>query len=170
MDSATNGIVRFIGSALLKFLRNDENASYKKFTLNIPLNTSSVKRVQYRINLLDPTRPRNVMNVLVHNPTHAYTGKNGNSLNVQKRNKPDMNANVSPVGAKNAMGCPQNMEYNIPAIPLPSKNSTTPILPFVISQAIVPKDTAGAKHAKYKNSIAGITNCFFLNASVQSEM
>jgi hypothetical protein len=170
IDNATNGIVRFIGSALLKFLLSDENASYKKFTLNIPLNTSSVKRVQYRINLLDPTRPRHVMNALVHNPTHAYTGKNGSSRNEQNRNNPDMNANVSPVGARKAMGCPQNIEYNIPAMPLPSRNSTTPMLPLVISLAIVPNDTAGAKQAKYKNSTAGTTNRFFLNASVQSEM
>jgi hypothetical protein len=44
------------------------------------------------------------------------------------------------------------------------------MLPLVISLAMVPNDTAGAKHAKYKNSIAGMTNRFFLNASVQSEM
>ena len=112
IDNATNGIVRFIGSALLKFLHNDEKASYKKFTLSIPLKTSSVKRVQYRINLLDPTRPRNVMNALVHSPTHAYTGKKGSSRNVQNRNSPDMNASVSPVGAKKAIGCPHKIEYN----------------------------------------------------------
>jgi hypothetical protein len=46
IDKATNGIVRFIGSALIKFLLKDDQASYMKFTLSIPLNTSSVKRVQ----------------------------------------------------------------------------------------------------------------------------
>ena len=40
------------------------------------------------------------------------------------------------------------MKLTIPATPLPSKNSTTPILPFVISDAIVPNETAGARHAK----------------------
>lgn len=58
----------------------------------------------------------------------------------------------------------------IPATPLPSRNSTTPIEPLVISDAIVPKETAGAKQAKYRNRTAGITCLFFLNASVQSEM
>lgn len=112
IDKATNGIVRFIGSALTKFLRRDEHASYMKFTLSMPLKTSSVKRVQYRINLLDPTRPRKVMNALVHSPTHAYTGKKGSDLNVQNRNRPEMKASVSPVGAKNAIGCPHNTEYS----------------------------------------------------------
>ena len=59
--------------------------------------------------------------------------------------------------------------HTIPATPLPSRNSTTPIDPFVISDDIVPNETAGAKHAKYKKSTAGITCRFFLNASVQSD-
>lgn len=71
MDKATNGIVRFIGSALTKFLRNDDTASYMKFTLRRPLNTSSVKRVQKRINLEEPDRPSITMKKLDHKPTHA---------------------------------------------------------------------------------------------------
>jgi hypothetical protein len=58
----------------------------------------------------------------------------------------------------------------MPDRPLLSKNSTMPIDPLVISDAIVPKLTAGDKHAKYRNRIAGMTCRFFANASVQSEM
>ena len=50
-----------------------------------------------------------------------------------------MKANVSPVGAMKAMGWPQMMEYTIPLAPALSKNSTTPMEPFVIWDAIVPK-------------------------------
>ena len=41
-----------------------------------------------------------------------------------------------------------NNIHTIPATPLPRRNSTTPIDPFVISYEIVPKETAGAKQAK----------------------
>ena len=71
IDSATKGIVRFIGSALTKFLLRDDQASYRKLTLSIPLNTSSVKRVQKRINLLEPDDPSSIMKALVHIPTQA---------------------------------------------------------------------------------------------------
>ena len=52
-----------------------------------------------------------------------------------------MKASVSPVGAMKAMGWPQIMEYTIPLAPALSKNSTTPMEPFVIWEAIVPKLT-----------------------------
>ena len=39
------------------------------------------------------------------------------------------------------MGWPQMMEYTIPLAPALSKNSTTPMEPFVIWEAIVPKLT-----------------------------
>lgn len=60
-------------------------------------------------------------------------------------------------------------ELTIPAPPLPIKNSTTPNEPPVICDAIVPKLTTGARHEKYRNNIAGITCCIFVDASVQSE-
>jgi hypothetical protein len=58
----------------------------------------------------------------------------------------------------------------MPLKPLLSKNSTIPIDPPVISEAMVPKLTAGDRQAKYKNKIAGSTCRFFLNASVQSDL
>ena len=112
IDRATKGMLRFIGSALTKFRLNEESASYIKFTLSMPLKTSSVNVVQKRINLLEPDRPSSVMNALVHIPTHEYTGKNGSSRIVQNRNNPDMNARVRPVGARKAIGCPQRIEYS----------------------------------------------------------
>jgi hypothetical protein len=71
IDNATKGIVRFIGSARTKFLRSDDTASYIKFTLSNPLKTSSVNRVQKRINLEDPERPSTIMKKLDHKPTQA---------------------------------------------------------------------------------------------------
>mmetsp|Transcript_19496 Transcript_19496/g.40842 ORF Transcript_19496/g.40842 Transcript_19496/m.40842 type:complete len:114 (-) Transcript_19496:1264-1605(-) len=71
IDNATNGIVRFIGSAWSKFLFSDDIASYMKFILSNPLKTSSVNLVQNRINLLEPESPRIVIKALVHNPTQA---------------------------------------------------------------------------------------------------
>mmetsp|Transcript_108161 Transcript_108161/g.312569 ORF Transcript_108161/g.312569 Transcript_108161/m.312569 type:complete len:100 (+) Transcript_108161:1005-1304(+) len=96
-----------MGSACAKFLRSDARASYMKFKLSKPLKTSSVNLVQKRINELEPPKPRSVKKKLVHNPTQVYTGKNGTSFKVQKRNRPEMKAKVSPVGAMNAIGCPQ---------------------------------------------------------------
>jgi hypothetical protein len=95
----------------------------------------------------------------------------------------------------NAMGCPQRIEYawkikqlkcekevkynrgnqeaqvslTMPLTPQLKTNSTTPIEPFVICEAIVPKLTAGDRHAKYKKRMAGITFLLLLKASVQSE-
>lgn len=57
----------------------------------------------------------------------------------------------------------------IPLVPALSRNSTTPIELFVICDAIVPKLIAGARHAKYRNRIAGTTFLMFFNPSVQSE-
>ncbi len=71
MDNDTNGMDKFIGSANKKFRRKLAHASYVKFRLNSPLNTSSVKRVQNRMYLLDPRSPRIVIKQLVHNPTHV---------------------------------------------------------------------------------------------------
>ena len=110
-----------------------------KVTLNKALNISSVKRVQYRINWLDPPKPRNVKKKLAQRPTQEYTGKNGSPFKVQNRNKPDMNASVSPVGAMNAIGWPQMTEYTIPLQPALKRNSTTPMESLVICDAIVPK-------------------------------
>jgi len=76
MDNDTNGIDKFIGLANMKFLRKLAHASYIKFRLSSPLNTSSVKRVQYLMYLLDPLTPNVIMKKLVHNPTQVYTGRN----------------------------------------------------------------------------------------------
>jgi hypothetical protein len=40
------------------------------------------------------------------------------------------------------------LQLTIPAIPVERRYSATPIDPFVISDEIVPKETAGARHAK----------------------
>ena len=58
----------------------------------------------------------------------------------------------------------------IPAPPLAIRNSTTPIDPSVICEAIVPKLTTGARHAKYRNNTAGIHFRFSDKASVQSDL
>ena len=81
-----------------------------KFKLSKPLKISSVNRVQYRISDPDPAKPSVIMNALVQRPTQLYTVKNGRLLSLQKRNSPEINARVSPVGAKKAMGCPHNSE------------------------------------------------------------
>mmetsp|Transcript_9503 Transcript_9503/g.20568 ORF Transcript_9503/g.20568 Transcript_9503/m.20568 type:complete len:82 (+) Transcript_9503:3158-3403(+) len=80
-----------------------------------------------------------------------------------------MNANVSPVGARKAMGWPHIIEYTIPLAPALNRNSTTPIESFVICDAIVPKLIAGERQAKYKNNTAGITFFQCLKPSVQSD-
>jgi hypothetical protein len=67
---------------------------------------------------------------------------------LQNRNRPEINAKVSPVGARKAIGCPLMIEYAIPASPLARRNSTTPIVVSVSSDAIVPNETAGARQAK----------------------
>tara|TARA_B110000971_G_C19855141_1_gene428990 strand:+ start:496 stop:633 length:138 start_codon:yes stop_codon:yes gene_type:complete len=43
----------------------------------------------------------------------------------------------------------------MPAVPHENKNSTTPIFIPVKNDEIVPKETAGARHAKYRKRIAG---------------
>eukprot|EP01083_Nonionella_stella_P231159 816517_1 len=97
-----------------------------KFKLSNPLNTSSVNLVQYRMSLLVPLNPIETMKNDVHNPTQVYIGKNSNPRMLQNRYKPDRNASDNPVGAMNVIGCPDKIEYAIPAPPLPIKNSATP--------------------------------------------
>ena len=71
MARATKGMVRFMGSASKKFLFKLLYASYKKLKLKSPLKTSSVKRVQYLINLEDPLSPNETINRDVQRPTQV---------------------------------------------------------------------------------------------------
>ena len=82
-----------------------------KFRLSKPLKSSSVKRVQKRINWLEPPKPSSVKKKLVQIPTQEYIGKKGRLFSVQYLNKPEMKARVKPVGAMNAIGCPQRTAY-----------------------------------------------------------
>ena len=61
------------------------------------------------------------------------------------------------------------LSLTIPATPLLIRYSGTLIAPFVISDEIVPNETAGARQAKYRNNTAGITSRLFLNPSAQSD-
>ena len=79
-----------------------------------------------------------------------------------------MNAKVRPVGPKKAIGCPAKIAYIIPAMPLETMNSITPMLPSVIRFAIPPKATTGARHVKYKNNEAPIV--LFRKPSIQSDL
>ena len=82
-----------------------------KFKLSRALKISSVNLVQNLISVLDPPNPSRVKKKLVHKPTQEYIGKKGTLFSEQKRYRPDIKANVKPVGAIKAIGCPQKRAY-----------------------------------------------------------
>ena len=87
-------------------------------------------------------------------PVHEYNGRNASPLALVKLNSAVINANVSPVGPRKVIGCPQKRLYIMPETPHDKINSITPIVPSVIIFVRPPNATTGAKHVKNKKRIA----------------
>ena len=165
MPSAVNADAASV-AGFVKFRSRFKIASFKKFNANKALKQSSVNLVQNLINEDKLKIEIKASRSDVHNPVQLYNTRKGRLFATVNLYNAVIKANVKPVGPKNTIGCPLNSEYTKPDAPHDNMNSITPIVPPVISDVRPPKATAGAKHVKYKNSVADID--FLVMPSIQS--